>query len=98
MASTPFARIAAAFAMNPGRWELLQVGVKAPGTANKTAFLWLLNSAPKSFDSVTPNLDASSVDDCMISQIMFEGTISFMAANLRDALDAKGCAAKDLKL
>jgi hypothetical protein len=35
----------------------------------------------------------------MMSQMMFEGTMSFMAANFRDALDAiEGCVAKDLKL
>src|SRR6187401_3062448 len=41
----PLALIAAAFFTKPGRWLLLQVGVKAPGTANSTTFLPLNNSS-----------------------------------------------------
>src|ERR1700712_151537 len=37
--STPLAFIASAFCTKPGRCLALQVGVKAPGTANKTTFL-----------------------------------------------------------
>ena len=36
MVSTPLARSSSAFSMNPGRCFRLQVGVKAPGTANST--------------------------------------------------------------
>src|SRR6185503_16808622 len=45
MVSMPLALIAAAFFTKPGRWLLLQVGVKAPGTANSTTFLPLNNSS-----------------------------------------------------
>lgn len=42
--------ISSAFSMNPGRCFILQVGVKAPGTANNTTFFPLHNcSVPNSF-------------------------------------------------
>ena len=37
--STPLAFSASAFCTKPGRCLALQVGVKAPGTANRTTFL-----------------------------------------------------------
>src|SRR3984957_4628769 len=39
IASTPLALNAASPTMNPGRWFLWQVGVKAPGRPNRTTFL-----------------------------------------------------------
>src|SRR5918996_5315453 len=45
MVSIPLALMAAAFCTKPGRWALLQVGVKAPGTANSTTFLPLNTSS-----------------------------------------------------
>src|SRR5271170_3477664 len=39
--STPFARKVSAFSTKPGRCRLLQVGVNAPGTANRTTVLLL---------------------------------------------------------
>ena len=36
--STPLAASAPALSTKPGRWLLLQVGVKAPGTANSTTW------------------------------------------------------------
>src|SRR6185295_15005129 len=45
MVSIPLALMASAWATKPGRWALLQVGVKAPGTANSTTFLPLKMSS-----------------------------------------------------
>ena len=39
MLSTPLLLISSAFSMKPGRCLRLQVGVKAPGTANRMTFL-----------------------------------------------------------
>src|SRR5580704_8867198 len=55
MVSTPLALIAAAFCTNPGRCFWLQVGVKAPGTANSTTFL------PLKMSSVDTSLGPSDV-------------------------------------
>ena len=45
MVSTPFALMASALSMNPGRCSFEQVGVNAPGTENTTTFLPLNNSS-----------------------------------------------------
>src|SRR4051794_19479254 len=45
MVSTPLPLIAAAFCTKPGKCLALQVGVKAPGTANSTTFLPLKMSS-----------------------------------------------------
>lgn len=39
--STPLALRASMFSMKPGRWLAWHVGVKAPGTATRTTFLFL---------------------------------------------------------
>lgn len=44
MVSTPLAFSCSALLMNPGAWSLLQVGVKAPGTANSTTCTHCTNS------------------------------------------------------
>src|SRR5580698_9435305 len=50
MVSTPLALIESAFCTNPGRCLALQVGVKAPGTANSTTFFPLkISSVDTSF-------------------------------------------------
>src|SRR3978361_1639674 len=50
MVSTPFPFIEAAFCTKPGKCLALQVGVKAPGTANSTTFLPLkMSSVDTSF-------------------------------------------------
>src|SRR5690606_38794955 len=49
MVSTPFARISAARSTNPGRCFASQVGVKAPGTENRTIFFPLKNSSALTF-------------------------------------------------
>src|SRR5450432_1405741 len=50
MVSMPFPLIAAAFCTNPGKCLALQVGVKAPGTANSTTFFPLkISSVDTSF-------------------------------------------------
>ncbi len=43
--STPLALRAAACSTKPGRWRSEQVGVNAPGTANRTTFLPLVSAA-----------------------------------------------------
>jgi hypothetical protein len=60
--------------MNPGRCCALQVGVNAPGTANKTAFLWVLNSAPKSTGS--PRVHFSSFASMTSHKMGFAGITS----------------------
>src|ERR1700690_2238254 len=55
MVSTPFALIASAFCTNPGKCLALQVGVKAPGTANSTTFL------PLNISSVATSFGPSAV-------------------------------------
>ena len=45
IASTPLFRIASWFSTKPGRWLLLQVGVNAPGTPNRTTFRSLKNAS-----------------------------------------------------
>ena len=45
ISSTPLALILSAWAMNPGRCDFEQVGVKAPGNANTTTFLPLNSSS-----------------------------------------------------
>ena len=55
MLSTPLALNAAAFCTKPGRCLALQVGVKAPGTANSTTFL------PLNISSVEISLGPSEV-------------------------------------
>ena len=37
--STPLALNAGALSLKPGRWRAEQVGVKAPGSANRATFL-----------------------------------------------------------
>src|SRR5262245_35119208 len=89
MVATPLALMASAFFTKPRRWLLLQVGVKAPGTANSTTFLPLKSSSlvlglgPSAV--ITMNVAAGTRSPTLIAMIKSPRDTDVLAAHVSAA-------------